>query len=643
MPFQVSPGINVTEIDLTTIIPAVSTTEGALAGDFRWGPCNKRILVDSEQELIRWFWKPNSRVADDWFTAWNFLAYGNRLYVTRVIDQDNANTALRGKNATSANSSGFLVLNDDVYEDNYDDGSLQTTYTAGRWIAKWPGELGNSLRVSICPSANAYESTLAGSLAATANSATVTGTGTNFTNDMTVGDLIVLNNEVHKVKTVTNTTVIVLRNRHTNGAVANTSVKRRWEYYVEADQPPGRSLYATERSCANDEMHVVVIDEDGRFTSTNNEILEVYQNLSKASDAIYEDGASAYYFDVINRKSKYLRWASHDTTLTNAGSSIDSDAIATFGAPRRPINDSLVGGNDGILIGNDERIRGWDLYKSPEDVDVSLLLLAAANQTIAVHVINNIAEYRKDCVAILSPPKWTVVDNEDSEADNIVNQYKNILPSTSYAILDCNWKYQYDKFNDVYRYVPMNGDIGGLMVRTDRTRDPWWSPAGLNRGHIKNVIGLAWNPRKADRDTLYKNGINPVLTFPGQGTVLFGDKTMLAKPSAFDRINVRRLFIVLEKAIATASRFTLFEFNDEFTRSQFKNMVEPFLRDVQGRRGIYDFRVVCDDTNNTPEVIDRNEFIGDIYIKPARSINFIQLNFIAVRTGVEFSEVVGKF
>jgi phage tail sheath protein FI len=209
--------------------------------------------------------------------------------------------------------------------------------------------------------------------------------------------------------------------------------------------------------------------------------------------------------------------------------------------------------------------------------------------------------------------------------------------------MDSGYKYRYDKYNDMYRYVPLNGDIAGLMVRTDSTRDPWFSPAGFNRGQIKNIVKLAWNPDKANRDTLYKNGVNPVVTFPGQGTILYGDKTLLAKPSAFDRINVRRLFIVLEKAIATASKFTLFEYNDEFTRAQFRSLVEPFLRDVQGRRGIYDFRVVCDETNNTGEVIDRNEFVGDIYIKPARSINFIQLNFVAVRSGVEFSEVVGKF
>ena len=307
--------------------------------------------------------------------------------------------------------------------------------------------------------------------------------------------------------------------------------------------------------------------------------------------------------------------------------------------------DSLNGGRDGASSSNAEKIIGYDMFKSPEDVDVSLVLGSDADSTIAIHLINNIAEVRKDCIAVLSPERADVVNNASytgAEMDDVI-AFRDALPSSSYATLDSGWKYQFDKYNDLYRFVPLNGDVAGLMVRTDNTRDPWYSPAGFNRGNIKNVVKLPYNPLKAQRDQLYKKGINPIVTFPGQGTVMFGDKTLLAKPSAFDRINVRRLFIVLEKAISTASKFTLFEFNDDFTRAQFRNMVEPFLRDVQGRRGIFDFRVVCDESNNTGEVIDRNEFIGDIYVKPARSINFIQLNFVAVRTGVEFEEVVGQF
>lgn len=640
MPFLLSPGVSVTEIDLTTIIPSVSTTDGALSADLRWGPANQRILVESEAELVKWFWKPNSRVADDWLTAWNFLNYGNKLYTVRVLDQDNANTSLRAKNATAANSHGFLVLNDNVYDENYADGSLNSSFGAGHWIAKYAGSLGNSLKVSVCPSANAYQSTLAGTVTITANTATVTGVGTAFTTKVAVGDLFVVADEVHKVKSITNTTQLILRTRHVQGAAAATAV-RRWEYYVEADVAPGTSNYAAERGSTSDEMHLVVVDEDGQWTGTNNEVLEVHQNLSKASDAKLEDGSSAYYKDIITNKSKYIRWAAHNSGFTNIGTNIDTTGATAFQGTQLPVKYSLVGGSDGTTIGNDERIRGWDMFKDAEQVDISLLLGAAANQTVAVHLINNVAENRLDCLACLSPPRFTCVDNDGNEADDIVT-FRNTLPSTSYAVLDSGWKQQYDKWNDVYRYVPLNGDVAGLMVRTDNTRDPWWSPAGLNRGQIKNVIKLAWNPSQTDRDILYKNGINPVVTFPGDGTVLFGDKTLLAKPSAFDRINVRRLFIVLEKAIARAARYTLFEFNDEFTRSQFRNMVEPYLRMVQGRRGIQEFYVQCDATNNTPEVIDSNGFVASIYIKPARSINFIYLNFVATRTGVEFSEVVGK-
>lgn len=641
MPFLVSPGVSVQEIDLTTIVPAVSTTEGALAGDFRWGPCNVPVLVDSEKELVKWFWTPNSRVSDDWFTAWNFLNYGNKLYVVRVVDQDNATTSNRAKNATSANSSGILVLNDDVYVHNYKDGSLDTLYDSGPWIAKFAGEMGNSIKVSVCPSASAYESNVTGTVTVSANTTTVTGSGTSFTSQITAGDLLVIRNETHRVASVSNNTTLTLSMRHHSGASAASAV-RRWQYYVEVDQPPTTTNYARTKNAANDEIHVVIVDEDGRWTGTPGEILEVYPALSTAKDCKHEDGSSLYYLDVIDRKSNYVRWAAHDGNLDNAGDSIDVDGTTAFNTYTKPLNYSLVGGSDGVVIGNDERIRGYDVFKSVEDIDISLVLGAAANQTIATYLINNIAEPRMDCVVFLSPPAYTVIDNSDQEADDIVT-FRNTLPSTSYAFMDSGWKYMYDKWNDIYRYVPLNGDIAGLAVMTDQTRDPWWSFAGLNRGHIKNVTKLAWNPRKADRDILYKNNINPVMIQPGEGCVLWGDKTLLSKPSAFDRINVRRLFIVLEKAISKAAKYSLFEFNDEFTRAQFKNMVEPFLRDVKGRRGLYDFYVVCDDTNNSPERIDRNEFWGDIYIKPARSINFIILNFVAVRTGVEFSEVVGKF
>jgi phage tail sheath protein FI len=300
----------------------------------------------------------------------------------------------------------------------------------------------------------------------------------------------------------------------------------------------------------------------------------------------------------------------------------------------------MAGGANGT-IGNSEITTAYAFFANPDVVDVSLIISGPGNATVAASLIST-AESRKDAMVFLSPPKSSVVDKAGSEATNILS-FRSGLTSSSYAFLDSGYKYQYDRYNDVYRYVPLNGDIAGICARTDQERDPWFSPGGLNRGIVKNVIKLAYNPTKAERDNLYVQGINPVVTFQGEGTVLFGDKTLLNRPSVFDRINVRRLFIVLEKSIARAARSSMFEFNDQFTRAQFANLVEPFLRDIQGRRGITDFRVVCDESNNTPNVIDANQFVGDIYIKPARSVNFIQLNFVAVRTGVSFDEIVGRF
>jgi len=644
MPFQVSPGVNVTEIDLTTVIPAVSTTIGAIAGRFDWGPAGVRVLVDSEDTLARQFWKPNSNNHPEWFTASNFLAYGNALYVSRVKNEAN--------NATSSGNTAVRILNDDDYENNYSTG---TGGSATSWVAKYPGSLGNSLKVSICQSNAAWSNTvLSSTFSFTAGSQTVT-TSANVGDVVTAGDFLVhanssvsINVQVDSI--AANGTSITLKKGPTTedlGAASLTTtagdITRRWEYFNFFDASPGTSTYAARLGGANDEMHIAVIDEDGEITGIKGQVIERFGSVSKASDSLFDDGTAAYYKNVINTRSQWIWWAGHDPQLGITGTPLATDTFTA--SSTLPQTTSMAGGDNGGDPSNAELINAYDLFESAEDVDVSFLLGADANQTVATHLINNICETRLDCIAVLSPEQADCVNNSTyagKEKDDIV-AFRNTLPSTSYATLDSSWKYQYDKYNDVFRFVPMNGDTAGLMVRTDTTRDPWFSPAGFNRGNIKNVAKLSYNPRKADRDELYKSGINPVVTFPGQGTVLFGDKTLLAKPSAFDRINVRRLFIVLEKAISTAAKFTLFEFNDAFTRAQFRNLVEPFLRDVQGRRGIFDFRVVCDETNNTGEVIDRNEFIGDIYIKPARSINFIQLNFIAVRTGVDFEEVVGKF
>ena len=643
MGFQVSPGVNVSEIDLTTIIPAVSTTTGAFAGHFRWGPVGQRVLVDSEDTLVKNFNTSSANTYIDFFTAANFLAYGNSLYVTRVVNANTGAVQARNAIANGSYSTSVIIKNEDDYNNNYTAGISN----AGPWTAKYPGIFGNSLRVSICPTANAYESTLSGSLTFTNNSVTVTGTSTAFTNQLTVGDIIVAGPDraIVKVGAITNATSLTLQSKYVGNTGAQTTVTRRWEYYDYVSTAPGTSADVARNGGSGDEMHIVVADEDGQFTGIANTILEIHAGVSKALSAKSENGTAIYYRDYINKNSRYIWWTGHATGGTNIGKAYTRGLNWATGAQSKPVNSSLANGRDGALPRAADYINGYNLFRSAEDVDVSLILGGASDSTRAIHIINNIAEYRKDCIAIFSPRQADVVNNSGysgAEVDDII-AFRNSLPSSSYSVIDSGWKYQYDKYHDVFRYVPCNGDTAGTMVRTDIERDPWWSPAGYNRGQIKNVIKLAFNPNKSERDQLYKNGINPITTFPGEGTILFGDKTMLTKPSAFDRINVRRLFIVLEKAIATAAKYTLFEFNDAFTRAQFKALVEPFLRDVKGRRGITDFRVVCDDSNNTPEVIDRNEFVGDIYIKPARSINFIQLNFVAVRTGVDFTEVVGKF
>jgi phage tail sheath protein FI len=631
MGFQISPGVAVSEIDLTTIIPAVSTTTGAFVGQFVWGPVETRALVDQEVALANRFGKPDSNTFVSFFTAANFLAYGNNLRVTRA-----ANTG--SMNAVANSAGALLIKNESIYETSYLDGSGDF----GSFAARYPGALGNSLKVSVCGSANVFSSNLAVQGGATANAANagVVSIMTNGTANTYVkpGDYVKIGTNPYIQVLASNTQYIDLASGLTTTITAGTVINRKWEYADEFDGAPGTSEYAASKGGSRDELHVIVVDEDGAVSGVAGTIVEKYPFVSKASDAKSNDGSSIYYPTVIFNKSKWIYWGDHDANGTNWGNTALNTTFTDVTVAERL---SLTGGADQTVTDGDLE-RAWDLYVNGDEVDVSLLITGDANATVCGYVIDNIAEVRKDCVAFLSPPRSAVVDNIDLEADDIVT-HRNTLTSTSYAVMDSNWKYQYDKYNDTYRYLPLNGDIAGLCVRTDTTRDPWYSPGGFDRGRVKNAVKLAWNPNQSERDTLYKNGINPVVSFPGEGVILYGDKTMLSKPSAFDRINVRRLFIVLEKAIARAAKYSLFEFNDEFTRAQFVSMVEPFLRDVQGRRGIYDFRVVADETNNTPEVIDGNRFIGDVYIKPARSISFIQLNFVAVRTGVSFDEVIGKF
>ena len=642
MAFQVSPGVNVSEIDLSTVVPAVSTTEGALAGVFKWGPVNERVLIDSEETLVNRFHKPDGNLnPETFFTAASFLAYGNKLYVNRVISS-------AAKNAVSNGSSAAVLVKNADFIDSV---SLTSN---DHFVARYPGALGNSLQVSVCRSANDYLESSTGTLtiaagnniATTSQNETTSG-GTSLVN---IGDKIKFGNSTVGIAylevTAANSTTLTFKDNYT-GAVDLSTVAfdRYWKYWDQVRAAPGTSTYVNDKGGAGDEIHVVVSDEDGDITGTKGQILEVYEGLSRATDAKTESGEDNWWINVIKSQSNYI-WAKNAYGLAANTTAAASSALTTDNA----IYDSLKLGVDSAAEGSmslADISAGYDFFKSAEDVDISLILQGkalggTADSGVAKYIIDNICEDRKDCVLFASPAYADVVNNIGGERDAII-AFRNALTNSSYAIMDSGYKYAYDKYNDVYRYVPLNGDIAGLAVRSDELRDAWFSPAGYNRGAIKNVVKLPYNPKKADRDILYQNDINPVVTFPGQGTILFGDKTLLGKPSAFDRLNVRSLFIVLEKAISTAAKFTLFEFNDSFTRSQFKNLVEPFLRDIQGRRGIQDFKVVCDETNNTGEVIDRNEFVGDIYIKPSRSINFIQLNFVAVRSGVEFSEIVGNF
>ena len=426
-------------------------------------------------------------------------------------------------------------------------------------------------------------------------------------------------------------------------SMADSSNYSGWAYEAEFTGAPGTSPYAASVNSSNDELHIIVIDEDGLISGTQGTILERFAFVSKASDAKTSDGTNNYYRDVINSRSSWIYWMDHTVSVAASGSAWGTVAGASaYKSLTSVITVSLVGGTDDYALTDGEKIAAFSLFDNAEQFDISLVMLGKASTTVANHVITNVCGTRLDCVAFVSPEvvaSGDIIVGSTSTEIGYITAYRDALTSSSYAVMDSGYKYQYDRYNDKYRYIALNADIAGLCARADYTNDPWFSPGGLNRGQIKSVVRLAVNPTKAQRDALYKKGVNPVVTFPGEGTVLFGDKTLLAKPSAFDRINVRRLFIVMEKAIATAAKFQLFEFNDPFTRAQFKSLVEPFLRDVQGRRGITDFVVKCDESNNTGQVIDANEFVADIFVKPNRSINFITLNFVAARSGINFTEV----
>jgi len=559
MAFQVSPGVEVKEIDASDVVPAVSTSIGGFSGSFNWGPVNEIVSVSSEKQLADTFGTPDSETYKYFLTAASFLKYGNALKVVRTkTGHDNATVV----------GAGTVIENRSVYNNLTLSGISQ-----GAWAAKYPGSLGNSLRVSVCP--------------------------------------------------------------------ANATAWAAWTYASSFPGQPGTSEYASNlgQTSAVDEMHIAIIDEDGSFSGKTGTVLETFEYVSQGSDAKTADGTSNYYADVINNNSGYIWFLAAPTGLTDAGSAIS--ATSTFTIVTAAVENSLSGGSDDNVPTVGEIQTGFGYFADSETVDVNLLFAypdADGAATIANDLIAK-ANVRKDCMAFVSPPIEDSVGTASPTAN--VSVWAADLTSTSYASTDSSAVYIYDKYNDVYRWIGAAGHQAGLCANADNVADTWFSPAGVNRGQLLGITKLANNPVKADRDTLYKARVNPIVSLPGQGTILFGDKTLLSRPSAFDRINVRRLFIALEKAIATAAKAQLFEFNDEFSRAQFRNLVEPFLRDIKGRRGVTDFAVVCDETNNTGQVIDTNRFVADIFVKPARSINFITLNFIATRTGVDFSEISG--
>ena len=581
-----SPAVTVKEIDLTGVVPNVQTSTGAFVGNFGWGPVGVATLVSDESGLVSTFSAPTDANTVDFHSAAYFLRYSNSMYVVREQDSDGVNAVA---NHSSLGTLTTQVVNNlDAFE------GLSIDSSDGAFIAKYPGSLGNSIKISIV------------------GSDSDAGGATNFD---------------------------------------------AWAYKSSFDGAPGTSSFVSGLGGKNDEIHVIVIDEDGLITGTPDTVLETFPFLSVASNAKASDGTSNYFKDVLKLQSQWV-YAGVGHRVSGDSDSL-SDFIGTnWGQPSTTSGEdfksdvkysaaestwSFKGGVTSSSLGTDDVLRGFDKFEDTDAIEVDFLIAPESlTDTTATTVVNDLVAIagttRKDCIAVASPSRAAVVTTGTNAAVLACN---NTYTKSSYLVQDNNYLKVFDKYNDKYIKIPAASSTAGLMAATDLVAAPWFSPAGARRGRYVGITDIIVSPSKAERDALYKVGINPIANIPGEGIMLFGDKTNESRPSAFDRINVRRLFLGVERAIALAARNVMFEFNDEFTRAEFTNIVEPFLREIQGRRGITDFRVVCDETNNTPAVVDRNEFIASIFIKPARSINFVTLNFVAVRTGVEFEEVVG--
>ncbi len=578
-----SPAITIREVDLSGIVPAVTSSTGALAGDFNWGPVDQPVLVGNEGELVSVFGSPTLVVDSnnlDFLSAATFLRYSTSCQVVRTIDP-----AVHLNAIDSDTPTGILVRNSTEWAEDQAgrDPSVQGN---ARFAAKYPGLAGNSLEVSVCP-----------------------------------------------------------------WSASGDSAFDNWAYASSFDGAPSTSQWVTTRSAdsstAHDEVHIAIVDAGGRFTGTPGTVLETFPYCSLAPDAKDATGSSIFALDVINNKSSYM-WA-NGVAPTGKPVDVNADDFTTSTVTDRSVyTKQLAGGaQSAVALAQSnylDSLKG--AFDDPDTTQVDMIILpslatASEQQSLVTSVVSDIANVRKDCVVVTSPNREAVVDIQSATTITTNITAFNQLPNSSYLVVDNNFLKVFDKYNDKYVYIPAAAGTAGVMAATDNVAAPWFSPAGTRRGQYFGASALAWSPSKSQRDTLYKQGINPIVNLPGQGIVLFGDKTHLARPSAFDRINVRRLFLVMERAIKTAAEGVMFEFNDEFTRAEFVNIVEPFLREIKGRRGITDFRVVCDETNNTADVIDTNQFRADIFVKPARSINYVTLSFVAVRTGVDFEEVVG--
>lgn len=677
---NLSPGVNVKEVDLTNFVPSVGTSGGAFVGSFHWGPVLEYTVVSDSNRLAAVFGKPSDSNYVDWYSVSNFLGYTNNCNVIRVVHTvSGVSTAFNAisKTVSSANS-GVTINNDADFASNF---GVSSTYNAKNFAAKYPGKLGNSLKVVVVDSATwagfdaAYKKLFDGAPDTSAYTEALGGTGDEvhvvvvdrgglFTG--TPGAVLekfaylskasdakgldgapvfygsVINKTSKYIRYLGSDydTSILVYGHTVNTATVDVAVNGTG--YVIGDvvtfsAPTGGGTVATGTVSAVDlsgEISAVTVTVHGTGYDTAQTVIATSitstagtgADLSKIVGVLSTTATSAWGLPVL------------DTT---------TGAPSNYGLLTAAFSKNFEGGADGGALDAGDLQAGWDMFKQAEEVDVSILFSGAAGgDTVSTavnnYIIGNIAESRKDCMLFFSPLQSDVVDqSQETATTNIITTRNAINYSSSYAAMDSGWKLQYDVYNDKQRWIPLNADIAGLCAQTDLNFDAWWSPAGFTRGKIKNVIALAFNPNKTQRDELSKNNVNSVVNFKGDGVVLYGDKTLQAKSSAFQFINVRRLFIVLEKAISKASQYQLFEFNDEFTRAQFVNMVEPYLREVKGRRGLYDFKVICDETNNTPEVVDAAEFVASIFLKPARSINFITLNFVAVRTGVSFTEIAG--